>query len=569
MTERLTGKVALISGAARGMGAAHARAMVEQGARVVVADVLDDAGRDVADALGEAGHYVHLDVTEPDQWDGAVTETLTRFGHLDVLVNNAGILNFGFFEDYAVAEWKRSIDVNLTGVFLGIRAVVTPMKDHGGGSIINVSSIEGLAGTMASHGYTASKFGVRGLTKSAALELGPADIRVNSIHPGLIRTPMIEGLPEDIFQSALGRAAEPEEVSRLVVYLASDESSYSTGSEFVVDGGVTAGAQRFLVGRCTRPRMRGAHPRWTSATHRTPSPPHERSHPSCGGSREHFPARTRCTAATESSDARWTCWAQRPHCPTSSRPRSTPTSPCACTGRPTCPVKPPTLLWIHGGGTLMGTAAQDDKYCRRMAHLSGIAVASVEHRLAPEHPYPTPVEDCYAALTWLARQPWVDPNHLAVGGASAGGHFAAALAQRAHDRSEVRLAAQLLVYPQLHDTTGAPPDGRRRFIWNERDNQLAWAWYLNGADPAAAAPARRTDLTGLPPAWIGVGTLDLFHTECVDYARRLRDAGVDVQEEFVAGAFHIFDQLVPNATISAAFQASQIHFLQRKLVSTS
>ena len=241
MSERLAGRVALISGGARGMGASHVREMVAQGARVVAGDILDDEGKALADEVGDAVRYVHLDVTQPDDWRAAVDLTVQEFGSLDVLVNNAGIVNFGLFEDYSLEDWRSILDVNLTGVFLGIKSVVPQMKKQGAGSIINISSIEGLAGTMASHGYTASKFGVRGITKSAALELGPSGIRVNSIHPGLIRTPMTEWVPDDIFQTALGRVAEPSEVSALVVYLASDESSYSTGSEFVVDGGVVAG----------------------------------------------------------------------------------------------------------------------------------------------------------------------------------------------------------------------------------------------------------------------------------------------------------------------------------------
>ena len=195
------------------------------------------------------------------------------------------------------------------------------------------------------------------------------------------------------------------------------------------------------------------------------------------------------------------------------------------------PDRAPALLWIHGGGTIMGTAVQDDKFCRKLSRLTGVAIAAVEHRLAPEHPYPIPLEDCYAALLWLARQPWVNPERIAVGGASAGGHFAAAVAQRAHDRGEVKLAYQMLVYPMLDDRTGANRDGPKRLMWTETDNQLAWQWYLNGADPVEAAPGRRHDLSGLPPAWIGVGTLDLYYQECLDYGRRLREAGVPVHEE--------------------------------------
>jgi 3alpha(or 20beta)-hydroxysteroid dehydrogenase len=215
--------------------------MVAEGAKVVFGDILDDEGKSVAAEIGDAARYVHLDVTQPAQWTSAVDTAVTEFGGVHVLVNNAGILNVGLIEDYELSEWQRILDINLTGVFLGIRAVVKPIKEAGRGSIINISSIEGMAGTIGCHGYTASKFAVRGLTKSTALELGPSGIRVNSIHPGLIKTPMTEWVPDDIFQTALGRPADPREVSNLVVYLASDESSYSTGSEFVVDGGTMAG----------------------------------------------------------------------------------------------------------------------------------------------------------------------------------------------------------------------------------------------------------------------------------------------------------------------------------------
>jgi 3alpha(or 20beta)-hydroxysteroid dehydrogenase len=241
MTGRLAGKVAVVSGGARGMGASHVRALVDEGAQVVFGDILDAEGEAVAKDVGSATRYVHLDVTQPDDWERVVSTAVEAFGGVDILVNNAGIINVGLIEEYELSEWHRILDINLTGVFLGIRAVVGPMKAAGRGSIINISSIEGLAGTIACHGYTATKFAVRGLTKSTALELGPSGIRVNSIHPGLIKTPMTEWVPDDLFQTALGRAAEPREVSSLVIYLASDESSYSTGSEFVVDGGCTAG----------------------------------------------------------------------------------------------------------------------------------------------------------------------------------------------------------------------------------------------------------------------------------------------------------------------------------------
>ena len=238
---RLAGKVAVISGGARGMGAAHARRFVAEGASVVIGDVLDDEGATVAKELGDAVAYRHLDVREPEQWAGIVAAAVEEFGGLHVLVNNAGIVNGNLLVDFALDEWQRIIDINLTGTFLGMQAAVPAMKAAGGGSIVNISSVEGMRGSPGLHGYTATKFAVRGLTKSAALELAPQGIRVNSVHPGLISTPMTEGIPADFLQIPLARAAEPDEVSALVAYLASDESSYSTGAEFVVDGGLTVG----------------------------------------------------------------------------------------------------------------------------------------------------------------------------------------------------------------------------------------------------------------------------------------------------------------------------------------
>ncbi|MET7767482.1 glucose 1-dehydrogenase [Nocardia sp. NPDC005366] len=238
---RLTGKVALISGGARGMGAAHAEAMIGHDARVVLADVLDDEGAALADKLGDNAAYVHLDVRDKQQWTDAVAETTRRFGAPNVLVNNAGIVNGNLLVDFELSEWQRIIDINLTGTFLGMQAATPGMIEAGGGSIVNISSVEGMRGSPGLHGYTASKFAVRGLTKSAALELAQYRIRVNSVHPGFISTPMTEGIPSDFLQIPLGRAADASEVSALVTFLASDESSYSTGAEFVIDGGLTVG----------------------------------------------------------------------------------------------------------------------------------------------------------------------------------------------------------------------------------------------------------------------------------------------------------------------------------------
>lgn len=238
---RVDGKVALISGGARGMGASHARALVAEGANVVVGDILDDDAHALAEELGAAARSLHLDVTQPDQWKAAVEVAVSEFGRLNVLVNNAGIVNGNTLQNFPLADWQSIIDINLTGTFLGMQAAVEPMIAAGGGSIINISSVEGLRGSPGLYGYVASKFGVRGLAKAAALELAPHKIRVNSIHPGMVRTPMTAGIPEDFLQIPLGRGADAGEVSACVIYLASDESSYSTGAEFVVDGGLTIG----------------------------------------------------------------------------------------------------------------------------------------------------------------------------------------------------------------------------------------------------------------------------------------------------------------------------------------
>lgn len=216
----------------------------------------------------------------------------------------------------------------------------------------------------------------------------------------------------------------------------------------------------------------------------------------------------------------------------------------------------PALLWLHGGGYALGHAAHDDLYCRRLSRELGITVASVEYRLAPEHPYPAALHDGYAALTWLAGLPAVDAGRLAIGGGSAGGGLAAALALLARDRGGITPALQLLVYPMLDDRSAALPANKNYRLWNPRNNAIAWQWYLGDADPQIAVPGRRTDLAGLPPAWLGAGSQDLFYAETVSYAQRLRDAGVDCHLETVPGAFHGFDRLVPTAAVSRAFFAS-------------
>ena len=235
---RVDGKVALISGGARGMGAEHARALVAEGAEVVVGDILDDEGKALADEIGDAARFVHLDVTSAEEWDAAVATAVNEFGKLNVLVNNAGIVAHGQIGKFDMAKWQKVIDVNLTGTFLGMQASVEAMKAAGGGSIINVSSIEGMRGAVMVHPYVASKWAVRGLSKSAALELGAHQIRVNSIHPGFIRTPMTKHFPDNMLTIPLGRPGQSEEVSTFVVFLASDESRYATGAEFVMDGGL-------------------------------------------------------------------------------------------------------------------------------------------------------------------------------------------------------------------------------------------------------------------------------------------------------------------------------------------
>jgi acetyl esterase/lipase len=217
----------------------------------------------------------------------------------------------------------------------------------------------------------------------------------------------------------------------------------------------------------------------------------------------------------------------------------------------------PALLWIHGGGYVIGSAQQDDELCRRFARELGITVAAVDYRLAPEHPYPAPLEDCYAALAWLATLPAVDPARIAIGGASAGGGLAAAMALLTRDRGEVTPILQLLAYPMLDDRSSSAAESPNFRLWSPKSNGFGWSAYLGSADPNIAVPARREDLSGLPPAWIGVGTHDLFHDEDVAYAKRLTAAGVPCQLEVIEGVFHGFDLVMPKAGVSRSFFASQ------------
>ncbi|MBA6413891.1 glucose 1-dehydrogenase [Parahaliea sp. F7430] len=245
---RLDGKVAIVTGAARGMGEATARLLVEQGAKVVLADILDDAGEAVAQDLGDAAIYVHLDVTDSAQWQAAVTASEV-FGPLNVLVNNAAILIHKTIMDTTEDDFMAVARINQLGVFLGMQSVFEAMKAAGGGSIINVSSIDGMQSKNSLLAYSASKWAVRGMTKTAALEMGKYNIRVNSVHPGGIYTSMhgMEHMTREqadaiYSQQALPRVGMPVEVAAVTAFLASDEASYSTGSEFMADGGWHAGA---------------------------------------------------------------------------------------------------------------------------------------------------------------------------------------------------------------------------------------------------------------------------------------------------------------------------------------
>lgn len=245
---RLENKVAIITGAARGMGASHARMFVEQGAKVVMTDLSQEAGQELASEFGDSALFVKHDVTKLAEWTAVVEAAVRSFGGIDVLVNNAGILGaMANTEDLAEADYLAVCAVNQHSVFYGMKAVLPAMIARGGGSIVNISSIAGMAANYGfpSLAYVASKFAVRGMTKATAMEYGKHNIRVNSVHPGFIQTPMMVEATDEVggdalAQIPLGRIADPREVSNLVLFLASDESSYITGSEHLVDAGMLA-----------------------------------------------------------------------------------------------------------------------------------------------------------------------------------------------------------------------------------------------------------------------------------------------------------------------------------------
>lgn len=241
MTVSLDGAVALVTGAARGMGAEHVRALRGAGAKVVATDVLDDEGAALVAELGDSAVYRHLDVADDGGWRSVVAEAEEEFGPIGYLVNNAGVLTAGAIDEMETTLWQRTIDINLTGVWLGMHHVVPSIKRAGGGAIVNISSTAGMQGYAHLGAYVASKWGVRGLTKAAALELAPFGIRVNSIHPGPIRTPMVATVPEEAAAAqAIPRFGEPAEVTAMLMFVLCD-ATYSTGHEFIVDGGAILG----------------------------------------------------------------------------------------------------------------------------------------------------------------------------------------------------------------------------------------------------------------------------------------------------------------------------------------
>lgn len=251
---KLQDKIAIVTGGARGMGAATSQIFAAEGAHVIIADVLDREGEKLAGELGDAAHYRHHDVTDEESWRGLVAETKRRWGRIDVLVNNAGVVLFRTLVDTEKSEFEKVLNINLVGTFLGIKNVAPTMMEQKKGSIINISSVDGMKGCNALAAYASSKWGVRGLTKVAAMELGLHGIRVNSIHPGGINTVMgnpMGSSEEEANQAYRGqplqRIGAPEEVARTTAFLASDDASYICGAEIAVDGGMTVGRYQEML----------------------------------------------------------------------------------------------------------------------------------------------------------------------------------------------------------------------------------------------------------------------------------------------------------------------------------
>jgi 3alpha(or 20beta)-hydroxysteroid dehydrogenase len=248
---RLEGKVAIITGAARGQGACEARLFVEEGARVVLGDIMDEEGQALADELGEAARYVHLDVREEANWSDAI-DAAASLGPLNILINNAAVVHFSAIKETSLEDFNRVVGINQVGTFLGLRSAFEPMKEAGGGSIVNVSSIDGLQAKNGIIAYASTKWAIRGMTKVAAIEFGRHNIRVNSLHPGGVDTIMgnpanMDNIDDFYKNQPIPRCGQPIDIARLALFMASDECSYSTGSEFIADGGWHAGEfERFL-----------------------------------------------------------------------------------------------------------------------------------------------------------------------------------------------------------------------------------------------------------------------------------------------------------------------------------
>lgn len=252
---RLDGKIAIITGGSRGMGKATVELFAHEGAKVFIADVLDKEGASLAKELGDAVSYHHLDVSNEEAWDELVKSISEQYGHIDILVNNAAVVSYGLIEETKSDDFRNLLDINLMGPYLGMKTVMPIMKKNRKGSIINVSSVDGLRGSCNMGAYNASKWGLRGYTKCVALEAGPFGIRVNSIHPGTVDTPMFNpkgAPPEDLNKRlfsgiALSRVGQPNEIAKVNLFLASDDASYVNGAEIAVDGGWTSGV--YLLGK--------------------------------------------------------------------------------------------------------------------------------------------------------------------------------------------------------------------------------------------------------------------------------------------------------------------------------